>query len=79
MPLLNKRPRENEKSGRNNAKKSGKSSTTGPTVSVRHGSSIKECGLYVDVKIQGKIARPLADTGATVTLVSESSYKKLCA
>ena len=78
-PLLNKRPRENETSGRNNAQKSGKykSSTTGPRVSVGLGSSIEECGLYVDVKIQGETARFLVDTGATVTLVSESLYKKL--
>ena len=77
--MLNKRPRENETSGRNNAQKSGKdkSSTTGPRVSVGLGSSIEECGLYVDVKIQGETARFLVDTGATVTLVSESLYKKL--
>ena len=48
-------------------------------MSVRHGSSIKECGFYVDVKIQGETARSLVDRGATVTLVSERLYKKLCA
>lgn len=38
---------------------------------------IEECGIYVEVKIKAVTARILVDTGATVTLVSESLYKKL--
>ena len=74
LPTYTKRTRENNISGRNTSQKSGrdKSSTTGPTVSVGLGSSIEECGLYVDVKIQEETARFLVDTGATVTLVSNA-------
>lgn len=46
-------------------------------MSVGLGSSIEECGLYVDVKIQGETSKFLVDMGATVTLVSESLYKRL--
>uniref|UniRef100_A0A8W8NKK2 CCHC-type domain-containing protein n=1 Tax=Magallana gigas TaxID=29159 RepID=A0A8W8NKK2_MAGGI len=46
-----------------------------PNVSV--GSSVEECGLYVEVQVQGEKAKFLVDTGATVTLVSETLYKKL--
>lgn len=33
--------------------------------------------MYVDVKIQGETSKFLVDMGATVTLVSESLYKRL--
>lgn len=78
-PLLNKRHSEDRTSGKSNAHKFDRdqNSTAGPNVSVGLGSSIEECGLYVDVKIQGETSKFLVDMGATVTLVSESLYKRL--
>lgn len=46
-------------------------------VSVGLGSSIEQCGLNVEVKVQGEKAKFLVDTGVTVTLVSETLYKRL--
>jgi hypothetical protein len=77
--LLNKKNGKDRPSGKGNANKFNKDQNhaAGPNVSVGLGLSVEECGLCVDLKIQGETARFLVDTGATVTLVSESLYKRL--
>jgi hypothetical protein len=76
---LNKKNGKDRPSGKSNANKLNKDQNhaTGPTASVGLGSPIEECGLYVDLKIQGETARFLVDTGATVTLVSKSLCTRL--
>jgi predicted aspartyl protease len=46
-------------------------------VSVSLSSSTEECGLYVNVIIQGEKTKVLVDTGATDTLVSTKLYEKM--
>jgi hypothetical protein len=72
-PQLNKRQKQSD-DRQTSIKQDGK-----PHVSIGLGSSIEECGLYIDVSIQGEKAKFLVDTGATVTLVSDTLYKKLSA
>ena len=74
-PLLNKRQKQSD--DRQESVKRGGKRASEPHVSIGLGSSIEECGLYIDVSIQGEKAKFLVDTGATVTLVSDTLYKKL--
>ena len=62
---------------RSNTHQNDKGPRKDPQVSVGLGSSIEECGLYVNVIIQGEQTKVLVDTGATVTLVSTRLYNKL--
>lgn len=79
-PQLNKRRKQSDdrpsEASKKQAEQDGKR-TSGPHVSIGLGSTIEECGLYIDVNVQGEKAKFLVDTGATVTLVSETLYKKL--
>jgi hypothetical protein len=62
---------------RSNTHQNDKGPRKDPQVSVGLGSSFEECGLYVNVIIQGEKTKVLVDTGATVTLVSTRLYNKL--
>ncbi|XP_062568971.1 uncharacterized protein LOC134231056 [Saccostrea cucullata] len=79
-PQLKRRQKQSDdrsgKASMNQANGDGKRAS-GPQVSVGLGSSIEECGLYINVNVQGVKAKFLVDTGATVTLVSETLYRKL--
>lgn len=79
-PQLNKRQKQSDdrpsEASKKQAEQDGKRAS-GPHVSIGLGSTIEECRLYIDVNVQGEKAKFLVDTGATVTLVSETLYKKL--
>ena len=78
-PTLNNRskPKYGRTYNRSNTHQNDKGPRKDPQVSVGLGSSIEECGLYVNVIIQGEKTKVLVDTGATVTLVSTRLYNKL--
>jgi hypothetical protein len=78
-PTLKNRfkPKYGKTGNKSNSHRDDKGTRKGPQVSVGVGSSIEECGLYVNVIIQGQKTKVLVDTGATVTLVSTRLYDKL--
>lgn len=80
-PNVKKRPCVNE---HNNAKK-GSSRSVRSNVqpvcrlngSIGAGSSLEEAGLYIKVKVPGMHAKFLVDTGATLTLLSQTLYETM--
>lgn len=80
-PKVKKRPCENEhnnaKKGSNRPVRSNVQPVCRPNGSIGVGSSLEEAGLYIKVKVHGMHAKFLVDTGATLTLLSQTLYETM--
>lgn len=81
FPNVKKRPCENENNNATKGSSRPVRSNVQPVCrsngSIGVGSSLEDAGLYIKVKVHGMHAKFLVDTGATLTLLSQTLYETM--